>query len=147
MTRPVDSPVVVASPVVDDAYLAELEALAEGATEGPWVLTEFCNPFDDDTSWHVRYPDGDDSSIGRQEDAAFIAAARTAVPALCREVRRLKERCLWHAKACDEIEDDLVVECHENEKLRAEVERLRAENQRLQDDIEDLYYAKDEDDA
>lgn len=86
--------------------LDAIEARANAATEGPWIDT---TPHDKATEWGHYYDDPMvvtlDSSPGnfcaiaqdiRQgptegaADAAFIAAARTDVPALAAEVRRLR---------------------------------------------------------
>lgn len=84
-----------------EQQLAELEALANAATPGPW------QPQDD-----IGYGRGietlayneDVGVLFGEADAAFIASARTAVPKLIAEVRRLRkllERCRpymdhWH---------------------------------------------------
>lgn len=57
--------------------LDAIRARAEAATEGPWFA------WDRAVGWNIV--------ITRPEDAAFIAAARTDVPALLAEVERLRE--------------------------------------------------------
>lgn len=69
--------------------LSILEALANAATPPPWDVHEVPG---------YGYWDGDgfDGKFWDMADAAFIAAARTAVPELIAEVRRLYnllERC------------------------------------------------------
>src|SRR4051812_19779320 len=88
--------------------LAAWKALADGATEGPWLYRSL--EYDD---WgYVRAPDGAVVAIGRAgqfvgddgfnayrsagtdpygPNAKLVAAARTAVPALVAEVERLRE--------------------------------------------------------
>ena len=76
-------------------HLAEIEARATAATEGPWCTD----------AWEIyqgtQYVPGISMWIGEtcrgtstpeqdQADAAFVAAARTDVPALIAEVARLK---------------------------------------------------------
>lgn len=73
--------------------LARLEALAAAATPGPW--TERLDETRPD--WRRVYGEGRDIAYMPpwattvEPDAAFIAAARTAVPKLVAEVRRLRE--------------------------------------------------------
>lgn len=68
--------------------VARWAALADAATPGPWW-------FDDKAGEVSGVPDewGDGTDLvcePNDESAAFIAAARTAVPALCAEVARLR---------------------------------------------------------
>ena len=87
--------------MVTPDQLAELRWLAEAATPGPWESSHNVDPPSDD-----NYRPNNPNREGRGEgptitgtyrdvkamaaaDAAFIAAARTAVPALCAEVERL----------------------------------------------------------
>lgn len=93
--------------MVTEEQLAEWERLTEAATEGPWdVMTreqwEEGFPFCADGTNPYTFPVDIDAP-----DAAFIAAAREAVPALVAEVRRLRalledaadEKWLERAKA------------------------------------------------
>ena len=69
--------------------LDRLQGLCDGATAGPWGF---------DIEYGRVYQDSGDGLILAIEiesiaDRAFIAAARTAMPALISEVRRLQERC------------------------------------------------------
>ena len=75
-------PGVAPAEVLTDGQIAEIEARAHAATPGPW---------------RPAGPDGDEVAqmgsarrIRSLEDAAFIAAARTDVPALLTEIRRLR---------------------------------------------------------
>lgn len=89
---------------MDDAGLDRIEALAEAATKGPWKVAERR----DGSVCGIDQEDGYDDVVapGRVEcmaycyggtsvveatdaDWAFIAASRSAVPALVAEVRRL----------------------------------------------------------
>ncbi|GIH07198.1 hypothetical protein Rhe02_52650 [Rhizocola hellebori] len=56
---------------LSDTELDELEELHEAATPGPWYMREL-----DDDRW--------------EQNAALIAVARSAVPRLIAEVRRLR---------------------------------------------------------
>lgn len=90
---------------ISQEQLEEWRALAEKATEGPWRYRP--NEFDD---WgYVRVSNGWPVAIGRAghgingnvhrtagtdpygDNSKFIAASRTAVPALIAEVERLRE--------------------------------------------------------
>lgn len=69
--------------------LKELEALAEKASPGPW---DACR--DEFVGWTVNSASWEVGLIGQHDaappDAAFIAAAREAVPWLISELRRLR---------------------------------------------------------
>lgn len=72
--------------------LAEIKALADAATPGPWRW--FPNPHPNDETIETRIAFGDPWTYSlwsgiRERDAAFIAASRTAVPELVAEVERL----------------------------------------------------------
>jgi len=72
--------------------LAEWRALAAAATEGPWLA----HPAMADQPAEISAPNFNGMhepmlDLLSTEDAAFIAAARTAVPALVAEVERLRE--------------------------------------------------------
>lgn len=73
--------------------LADIEALANAATLGPW---EAGDPYDQRTTEPLAvYGMGmevADTQLVR--DATFIAASRAAVPALVAEVRRLRARAV-----------------------------------------------------
>lgn len=71
--------------------LERLEALANAATGGSWQAGD---PYDGRTALLVSvYGMGMEvADTQREADAAFIAAARDAVPSLIAEVRRLRER-------------------------------------------------------
>ena len=63
--------------------LNEIEARANAATEGPWIVAIYKNECKVETKrerWHV-------ASYASPEDAAFIAHARTDVPALVAALR------------------------------------------------------------
>ncbi len=97
-----------------DAQLAEWEALAERATGGPWYTvdppwanSDWVNAGSEDPhggslvcDCQAQHDDmtDDDEGDNAISDAAFIAAARTAVPALIAEVRRLRA-CIARVKA------------------------------------------------
>lgn len=69
---------------MDDLDLDELERLANDATPGPWTLT---------ARGGIRHDEEyivDPNSVALNCDGRFIAAARTAVPALIAEARRLR---------------------------------------------------------
>ena len=70
-------------------YLSDLEALARSATSGPW---EVGDPYDGRTSDLIAvFGMGMEVACTQSvSDAALIAASREAVPALIKEVRRLR---------------------------------------------------------
>ena len=79
--------------------LDAIEARANAATPGPWAVYEKPDPWG---YWAVQDADGkdvfDDGSAGAEygqtcsiADRDFLVAARTDVPALIAEVRRLRE--------------------------------------------------------
>lgn len=88
--------------------LDAIEARANAATPGPWLVVGPCGDcgrfhaaearFEREVgefgayyaSWHPAI-DGCTPDGGREHDADFIAAARTDIPALVAEVRRLRE--------------------------------------------------------
>ena len=77
---------------MNDEQLSELEALANAATPGPWGEVA------ESGEWWLSGPDIYDDAVMStndteisQADVDFIAAARTDVPALVAEVRRLQE--------------------------------------------------------
>lgn len=80
---------------IDDAYLAERERLANAATPGPWMPAKAYDsaawPCILGGGWQVAechaHLFGDEDF----DNAAFIADARTAVPTLVADVRRLRE--------------------------------------------------------
>lgn len=104
MSRPVGSAAAMTAPVPpaggDGLDLGAIEARAAAATPGPWEA-DHNTPFSDELvgifatdqkRYVLRVEDQcmvDDDQIARTPDAEFIAHARTDVPALVAEVRRL----------------------------------------------------------
>jgi hypothetical protein len=102
--------------------LDALKALADAATPGPWEEVAESGEWwmttatDEDGSLYVI----PDTANMNQADVDFIAASRTAVPALLAEVERLQ--VAWSA------EHDAYIRADEQARMaRREVERLRAE--------------------
>jgi hypothetical protein len=104
--------------------LADIEARAEAATEGPWVVT-----MTRDRRWHqVRSPRWDEEEgasaqavalCGDDRPAEFIAKARTDVPRLVRALREAREEASWlRAERFHWMET--------SDRLRAQVEKVRA---------------------
>lgn len=78
--------------------LQAIKARAEAATPGPWTTESYGNDGRDDVEiQHVRGSNGrtvvttDCNVYTTDEDATFIAHARTDVPALVAEVERLQK--------------------------------------------------------
>lgn len=106
------------------ARLAEIDALAAAATEGPWEIT-YDHDDRPDTGLSVKFP----TAIGpftwiehptprEDADSAFVAAARTAVPALVAEVRRLQADWAALGPYVGELLAKLTIE---GDELRAEL--------------------------
>ena len=106
------------------AELDALKALAEAATPGPWLP---CTDTHEGVLWEawgctptVTARTELQADMAAQADAAFIAAARAAVPALIAEVERLQ--AAWGA------EHDAAIRADEQARMaKREVESLRAE--------------------
>lgn len=79
---------------IDDAYLDERDRLADAATPGPWVTPDgLCVRHQDREPWRPVCLVWDARRTHAEQgvyDLDFIADARTAVPALVAEVRRLR---------------------------------------------------------
>ena len=93
---------------ITPSTLAEWRALAEAATAGPWTISSGATMSGETEFWITE------TSDRFEPDAAFIAAARTAVPALLDEVARLTEerrvlvealRLAWDATEGDAMTD------------------------------------------
>lgn len=90
-----------------EAQLAEWAELCREATPGPWTSVEDEEHTGPLRAVHQRYGAGEEDyePIAHNlyvEDARFVAAARTAMPALLAEVERLRgEAEEWRALAVD----------------------------------------------
>lgn len=94
-------------------YLDELERLCDAATPGPWS----------DANWEISGPDRevifdipDVAADVAQADAAFVAAARHALPKLIAKVRELQAEL-------DRIDKRLRWETTRDDSERRELER------------------------
>lgn len=90
--------------------LDALEALAEAATEGPWCvmrngLGQSCG-VTVGNGMVLDFGSGGpfDETGTTSPDAAFIASARTAVPELIAEVRRLRAIEALYSRECDAMQ-------------------------------------------
>jgi hypothetical protein len=93
---------------VTEEELTAIEGRANAATLGPW---EVGDPYNQRTPELVAvYGMGMEvADTQLVQDAAFIAAARTDIPALVAEVRRLRELVLsseWDAKVWLSLVDE-----------------------------------------
>lgn len=108
--------------------LEKLKQLCAQATSGPWTADVWIET--DGNGWRATGPHHEDHDCwtepgcpdeqAAQRDAAFIAAAREAVPALVAEVERLTDAKLYGEKVCAQL-------VAERDEARAEVERLTKE--------------------
>ena len=123
-----------------DNELSKLRALTDSATPGPWSAM----PFDDCSRVYSGEPlkgrlvviSPYEYNPRDEEDAAFIAAARTAVPALIGEVERLRadlsrltrnarnEADQYRAKS-NNLRRLMLEAQKERDSLRREVKRLQ----------------------
>jgi len=107
---------------VTNEQMQQYRALADAATPGPWEEVAesgewWITSASDETASLYVIPD---TGLMNQADVDFIAASRTAVPALLAEVERLQ--VAWSA------EHDAYIRADEQARMaRREVERLRAE--------------------
>ena len=107
-----------------DRVRLRLRELADAATHGPWTYDDgdgmVYAPFD--SGGIEDYDEVARTCSGTTCDPAFIAAARTAVPALLDEVERLAEECAY-------LESDtaLLKARQENQRLREGIEALADE--------------------
>jgi len=101
--------------MLTDTDLDEIEARADKATKGPWEQSVgvYYDPDGDDDCWFGRGPTIIPMSRAEADaDASFIAASRTDVPALAKEVRRLRRVEAAARTLCDsmaEFPDDHAV--------------------------------------
>ncbi len=81
---------------MNEQELKEIEARAEAATPGPWQAIDPADFSNQHPGWDVNGPytihDDEDQGFMDGRTANFIAHARQDVPALCEEMRRLKDR-------------------------------------------------------
>ena len=70
---------------MSDEELQAIKVRCDAATPGPWEVSEGGGVWVDATCW-------EGVSGGRADDAAFIAAARTDIPALVVEVEQLRAK-------------------------------------------------------
>ena len=113
--------------------LDALKALADAATPGPWLPSHNVDA-PSDGNWEPDNPEREGRGEGptltglyrdvkawAEADAAFIAAAREAVPALLAEVQRLRvENERFHAAAMEKTKEcaRLLIElAHANETI------------------------------
>jgi hypothetical protein len=64
---------------INKEWIAEQRAVCEAATPGPWEVLKF-GRYEDHDECQIDLPD-DDIELAKYENAEFIAAARTALPA------------------------------------------------------------------
>lgn len=82
---------------LSDDELARLDALAQAATPGPWETFSWTSirpkgRTQNVAATYLQIAEGGGQLYPAHENAAFIAASRTAIPALVGEVRRLRRQ-------------------------------------------------------
>ena len=80
-----------------DDELDRLDALAQAATPGPWETFSWTSirpkgRTQNVAATYLQIAEGGGQLYPAHENAAFIAASRTAIPALIAEIRRLREK-------------------------------------------------------
>ena len=119
-------------------HLEQWRALADAATPGPWLPSHNVDA-PSDGNWEPDNPEREGRGEGptltglyrdvkawAEADAAFIAAAREAVPALIAEVERLQ--AAWSA------EHDAYIRADEQTRMaEREADELRSDVRELQD--------------
>jgi hypothetical protein len=101
--------------MMTDEQLAEWQRLADAATPGPWRYRGI----------YVGTDAGLVASAELPLHAAFIAASRTAVPALIEEVERLRDEIVTKELQRLNWEEAAGWRERERDEARVEVERLR----------------------
>lgn len=152
---------------MNDKQLTELERLAQAATAGPWKadIRGGCvavYPANEEhvclsgaSEWAIHFKMGDQEEAGgttfarlsqeAADNAAFIAAARTAVPELVEEVRRLRR---FLSLACSEFSSTAVGPneavkwaqsvAEDGRRDKAEIERLKTKNGHLKTALDQI---------
>lgn len=99
---------------MDAKQLAEIKAREQAATPGPWSVDtnepfsrQINGVFADEQKRYVFYHDPDDDNTVSKNDAAFIAKARTDIPALVAEVERLKKENTSQVEYINELADSI----------------------------------------
>lgn len=131
----VDAPRTVPAPTPASIDLDAIRARCEAASPGPWRATNGLLASivaEVGCGWFVETDIGGSSRLAAY-DAAFIAHARTDVPALLAEVERLAFRCSGDAgpPAIDAL-------CTERDALRAELDEARREAEDWRERLSDL---------
>jgi hypothetical protein len=122
-----------------------IEASANAATPGPWQVTDHNEGLDPPrplwgvTNDEYHNPSADDDApwiaveirIGDRADAEFIARARTDVPKMAAEIRRLREQLFAQQPVIDAVEA-WAEDCEDGGKVAA----LRNIDRALHDAVE-----------
>lgn len=76
----------------------------------PWTVQTYADEEYGTTQAWVKYPNGEDSTIMSEEDATFIATARTALPELIRRIKALQKELpneVLRERVCELLFGDL----------------------------------------
>lgn len=139
--------------MITDEKLTEWNNLADEATSGEWNVELYQNKISRDFNWWVRPVQGsdiwgvcntgDENAPRASQDAKFIAAARTAVPTLIAEVRRLRAEneelrdSLTHELGQER--DAVRVLLDQKDKIEAENTELKQKVKALEEALSDYY--------
>ena len=86
--------------MLNNEQIEAWERLSSNATSGPWECVE---DEEFDGAWRVRFSDGEDASLLKRPDAAFIVASREAMPELIKELRKAREEIALLERECEGI--------------------------------------------
>lgn len=126
--------------MIDEKQMTEWKALADAATPEPWTDDGDAQSWNGESyaqswvetaagRWSQMEPETGAAMAQQSADSRFIAAARTAVPALVEEVRRLRAELLASAPV-NHVRSEALREARHAERERcvaaAESERMSA---------------------
>jgi len=127
--------------------LDRLDELAAKATPGPWEALELSMPGEALLRMGAEQSFSTRQVQVRDADAAFIAAARTAIPALVAEVRRLRDECGFNSDSLEAATKNGRIVLERAMKAEAEVRRLRRRDAMLSESLWQAWKALHEHDT
>lgn len=121
---------------LDQSEVEQIEARANAATKGPWIVWDSCSwrrigtvqPYaDGNVICPITQNDGHPDLLARREDLEFVVHARTDIPALCATVNALRtalndllgeleertnEREMWRGRYDEELREHSETQVH-----------------------------------